>query len=109
MNTIKLILVGLISLYLFIGAIIYFLQEQFIFLPDKLPEDFKFEFDHDFEEHFLSTKNGGKINVLHFKTQDAKGLIVYFHGNAGSLERWGDVISPFVDMGYDVLIPDYRG
>ena len=40
---------------------------------------------------------------------ESRGLIVYFHGNAGSLERWGHVVEPFVGLGYDVLIADYRG
>lgn len=49
------------------------------------------------------------INALHFRQENAKGLIVYFHGNAGSLERWGEIVAPFVSMGYEVLISDYRG
>lgn len=53
--------------------------------------------------------DGAEINALHFQTSNPKGLILYFHGNAGSLERWGNVVDPFVDLGFDVLIMDYRG
>ncbi len=109
MNTLKYILIGLFILYFVMGLIIYFFQERFIFLPTLLPDDFAFQFNEPFEEHFLETDNDGLINMLHFKSSESKGLIVYFHGNAGSLERWGSVVEPFVGLGYDVLIADYRG
>ena len=103
------ILIGALVLYVTLGALIYFFQEQLIFLPRQLPRNFEFQFKHPFEEHFLSTPAHGEINLLHFKNPTPKGLIVYFHGNAGSLARWGNVVAPFVELGYDVIIPDYRG
>ena len=109
MNTLKYILIGIVALYGVLGIIIYLFQEQFIFLPTVLEKDFQFQFSEPFEEHFLATSNEGEINLLHFKSKSPRGLIVYFHGNAGSLERWGNVVEPFVGFGYDVLIADYRG
>lgn len=109
MNTLKYIFLGFVFLYVVIGVLIYFFQERFIFLPSVLAQDFKFQFDKPFEEHFIETENNGRINLLHFQARDSKGLIVYFHGNAGSLDRWGNVVEPLVDLGYDVLIADYRG
>lgn len=100
---------GLLGLYLIVGIGIYLLQEKLIFLPDELERDFEFRFEKPFTEHFLEMKDGAEINVLNFHAQNSKGLILYFHGNAGSLERWGNIVDPFVDMGYDVLIMDYRG
>jgi pimeloyl-ACP methyl ester carboxylesterase len=38
-----------------------------------------------------------------------KGLILYFHGNAGNLARWGAIYSDFESFGYDMFIMDYRG
>ena len=109
MSTLKYLLVGFVVLYSLMGLIIYFFQEKFIFLPTVLADDFQFQFRHPFEEHLLKTADEGHINLLHFKAIESKGLIVYFHGNAGSLERWGGIVAPFVDLGYDVLISDYRG
>jgi len=87
---------------------LYFLQEKMIFLPSKLPQEFEFSFRHDFEEINLAAADGSLLNSLHFKHVDPKGLILYFHGNAGDLSRWGDVASFFVDRKYDVLVMDYR-
>lgn len=87
----------------------YSLQEKLIFLPTQLPKDYEYSFSHDFEEIFLDTPDGAVLNALHFKTDKPKGLVLYFHGNAGDLSRWGFITSDFVDLGYDVLVMDYRG
>jgi hypothetical protein len=55
------------------------------------------------------TVDGATINALHFKTDNPKGAIIYFHGNAGNLRGWGEVALDFTRLSYDVLIPDYRG
>ena len=109
MTTIKFILLGLLGLYLLVGIGVYIFQERLIFLPEELPRDFRFEFENPYKEHFITMEDGAELNALHFQTQNSKGLILYFHGNAGSLERWGNVVDPFVDLGFDVLIMDYRG
>lgn len=109
MNLLKIILIVLFALYFLVGLAIYFFQEELIFLPEKLDKDFAYDFSSSFEEHFLEMSDGAIINALHFKSDSSKGLILYFHGNAGSLRRWGEVVEPFVSLGFDVLIMDYRG
>ncbi|MEM9648800.1 MAG: alpha/beta fold hydrolase [Bacteroidota bacterium] len=102
---------GLILLSLFLLVILMFhtLQDKLIFLPSQLPLDYTYTFDHQFEEIFLDTPDGARLNALHFKSKESNGLILYFHGNAGDLSRWGLIATDFVDLGYDVLIMDYRG
>ena len=39
----------------------------------------------------------------------SKGLILYFHGNADNLQRWGKYSGDFTRLGYDILMMDYRG
>ncbi len=109
LNAFKILLIILLGLYLFFGLIIYFFQERLIFLPESLPSDYNFSFDIPFDEHFITMEDGAEINALHFTQEESKGLIVYFHGNAGSLARWGEVVYPFVELGYEVFIADYRG
>ena len=36
-------------------------------------------------------------------------MIIYFHGNANNLKRWGKYSVNFTSLGYDVLMIDYRG
>lgn len=108
MNVLKIILTSLVSVYVIIGVGLYFFQDKLIFQLEELPKDFKYTFKLPFEEHFLKMKDGAEINMLHFKKENSKGLILYFHGNAGNLERWGEMVNPLHKRGYEVLIMDYR-
>nr|WP_321225231.1 alpha/beta hydrolase [uncultured Psychroserpens sp.] len=91
-----------------IGASLYFLQEKLLFLPTELSQDYKYEFNFPFEEVFLTPQADVSINAIHFKTKNPKGVILYFHGNAGDLSRWGKISEFFVAKNYDVFIMDYR-
>ncbi|MDG5489939.1 alpha/beta hydrolase [Psychroserpens sp. SPM9] len=91
-----------------IGASLYFLQEKLLFLPTVLEQEYQFEFKADFEELFLKPTEDVSINAIHFKAEKPKGVILYFHGNAGDLSRWGTITEYFVDKHYDVFIMDYR-
>lgn len=98
----------LVAVYLMIGASLHFFQEKILFLPTKLEQDYTFQFNYPFEELFLKTDKNAVINAIHFKVEKPKGVILYFHGNAGDLSRWGKIAEYFVAMNYDVLIMDYR-
>ena len=85
-------------------------QHWFIFRPKKLPQDFAYQFEAPYEELFIDTPQGGRLNALWFRADaPAKGAVLYFHGNAGSLERWGHLHYFFIRQGYDFLVYDYRG
>jgi pimeloyl-ACP methyl ester carboxylesterase len=103
----KIILVIIVS-FAFGCGFYYFTQESMIFYPSVLPPDFKYSFPARFDELTMPV-DGAAINALHFKTENPKGVILYFHGNAGNLSGWGDIAVDFTRRGYDVLIPDYRG
>lgn len=98
----------LLVLYVTVCALMYFKQEWFLFLPDKLPQDFEFSYPNA-SEVFLPIENGQHIHGLYFSEMEkAKGVVLYFHGNAGALDKWGVVADNFLLLGYDVLIMDYR-
>jgi esterase/lipase len=107
--TIIVFLAGILILYFLILLILYFFQEKLIFQADKLPQDYTFNFNSHFEEKWIETTDGHRINALLFKTEHSKGLILYLHGNAGSLESWGQIAPFYNSIGYDIFIPDYRG
>lgn len=96
---------------LFLGIVLgfYLIQDYMIFLGEKLPESHRFVFKAAFREVNFSLPSGQTINALHFTAKEAKGLIYYHHGNAGNLQGWGRMASTFLNIGYDVLIYDYRG
>ncbi len=96
---------------LFASAIAcYVFQDKLIFQADALDQDYHFSFDQPYEEYFISTADNQKINAVWFKpSQQAKGLVIYFHGNADNLQRWGRYAIDITQLGYEVLMIDYRG
>ncbi|WP_406682883.1 lysophospholipase [Seonamhaeicola sp. MEBiC1930] len=104
----KIAIAILVGVYLILGASLYFYQEKILFLPRPLPNDYSFEFSYPFEEVFLKT-DGGKINMIHFKTEEPKGVVLYFNGNSRNLASWGRRAQFLVEKQYDVVVSDYRG
>ena len=97
------------GLYIIFIGILYFFQEKFLFAPDKLPKDFKFDFPQDFKEFHILTEDSIMLNGLLFKADTSKGLVFFLHGNAGSLNSVGKISKIFTDLNYDLFILDYRG
>jgi predicted alpha/beta-fold hydrolase len=97
------------ALYLLVCGLLFFFQEKLIFFPQKLEKGYKFSFDQKFEEINIKTKDNKLLNGILFKADSSKGLIFYLHGNAGSLNSWGDVAKTYTDLNYDVFMLDYRG
>lgn len=85
------------------------LQSKLIFFPEKLPSEHKFILAQNEEEVFIDTSDGERINGIWSRVESSNGLILYFHGNAGSLESWKGVARDFNRLGFDVLVVDYRG
>lgn len=104
----KKIVLIVLGLYVMLGTTLYFIQEKILFLPTVLEQDYVYQFSEPFEEVFLKTQDDAVINAIHFKTANPKDVILYFHGNAGDLSRWGLIAEYFVKQQYDVLIMDYR-
>ncbi len=99
------ILVGYTGLVLFY----YLFQERFIFIRYPVLHGHKFNFPGEFEERFVQAEDGSQLHALYFRTKAPRGVILYFHGNTGTLRRWGKQAARFTQMGFDLLMPDYRG
>jgi uncharacterized protein len=96
-------------LYLLYVSYVYFNQAEMVFQASKLPADYKFEFNQEFEEITIPSYDKVQLNGLLFKANKSKGLIFYLHGNAGSLDSWGNNAKIYTDLGYDIFFLDYRG
>ena len=99
-----------IVIIVFILLFVYFFQERFIFLPEKLSKNFQFKYkNQDVKEYNINIKKGVTINGLHFKTKNPKGVVFYLKGNSRSIKGWGKFAIDFTNHGWDVIMMDYRG
>ena len=105
----------LLAVHLIASVTIFFFQDNIIFQCKPLSKDYLFTFQRDssqtkLEEYFIKTEDGDSLNALLFRTKlKSKGLVLYFHGNADNLQRWGKYSVDFTRLGYDILMMDYRG
>lgn len=104
------ILTIVLTAYVLLSVLLYFLQDYFLFKPEKLPSDFEFQYNNqEIEEYNVETCDGAIINGLHFKARNPKGIVFYLKGNSKSIKGWGKFAVDFTRHGYDVIMVDYRG
>ncbi len=96
------------NLYAILCGGLYFFQESLIFHPSQLTQEYEFEFQNAFEEVYLDIEDNQYLHGIHFPAENPKGAILYYHGNAGDVQRWGEITSFFVEKGYSVIVMDYR-
>src|SRR5882762_9533428 len=83
----KLLALFILTGYVFVVALAWTFQEKLIFFPRPVARDFKFENGEKCEEVFLTTSDQVKLNGLFFPVPSDR-VILYFHGNGGSLDSW---------------------
>ncbi len=108
MRRLKKIGVVLAILYCFITFMAYKYQEKLIFIPTKMPVNHVYDFCQDFEELWINTSDGAKLNGVHIKNNSEKGVVLYFHGNAGNVSHLVHVANLITRKGYDAILVDYR-
>jgi alpha-beta hydrolase superfamily lysophospholipase len=106
---IKRVVVTLGVLYVLLCIGMYFFQEKLMFKPIVLSETFSFDFKRSFKEVKIPVDSDVNLHALVFRADSAKGIIVYNHGNSGSVRGYGDFAEIYNPLGYDFLVYDYRG
>lgn len=95
--------------YATLCALFFFGQDLFFFRPERLPHWFTYQYPFPFTEVDFDMEDGGKVNALHFRVPNSKGVVFYIKGNSRSIKGWGKFAKDFVGKGYDFFILDFRG
>ncbi len=105
------LLLIILAIYLIASIVLYYIQDYFLFKPEKLSKDFQFYYENqETEEYNLETRDGAVINGLLFKPKNrSKGVVLYLKGNSKSIKGWGKFAVDFTRHDYSVLMVDYRG
>lgn len=99
------IIVGII---LILGYIKY-IAVRGIFFPIKEIEISPDLINLSFEDVYLQTKDGLRINGWFIPHQKSKYTLLFFHGNAGNIGHRLDKINMLKGLGLNIFIIDYRG
>lgn len=101
-------------IYLGLMALLYFKQTSLVFLPE-IDRDFRASPDDigmSFTPLKLATADGEILDGWFVPAEpnlQPRGLVIFFHGNAGSMAHRLDYLRMFHDLGLATLIIDYRG
>jgi hypothetical protein len=91
---------------------VYFFQARLIYFPNigigfgsAVPSDIGL----DYEDVVFETSDGVQLHGWYVSADQARGVILFFHGNAGNISHRLDSIEFFHRLGFSVFIIDYRG
>ncbi len=87
----------------------YWFQEQFIFFPVPVSDNYVYSFDTPTKDVWLECESGKLHGVLFSSSVPSEKLVIYFKGNMGNVGGSEREASIFLELGYDVLVMDYRG
>jgi pimeloyl-ACP methyl ester carboxylesterase len=91
-------------------AALYFLQHKLVFFPTSIDDSYKFQYSIRFEEKFIKYGEGKVVHGILFYPGNPKVRILYFHGNGGALDSWGELGAELAQrLNAEVLMMDYPG
>lgn len=100
---------ALVAAYLALCALLYFAQRSLLYFPDTrrvAPQDAGFV---DATEHELKTADGERVLVWHIAPKGGKPVVLYFHGNGGSLAYRRERFIALEQAGFGLVALSYRG
>jgi len=95
----------------FLGLFLYtrYLEKKTVFFPKKeillYPEDAGLLY----ENVFIKTVDGIKLNGWYIPFEKAKYTVLFFHGNAGNISYRLDKMMVLRSLGFNIFMIDYRG
>jgi pimeloyl-ACP methyl ester carboxylesterase len=95
-------------LYAVLLGLVWWQQERLIFLPSRLAVDHRFDFGADVHEAWVDVP-GARLNALHLRNAQPRGVAFFLHGNAGSLDSWFTNAEFYRRLNLDLFMLDYRG
>ena len=88
---------------------VYFFQSKLVFIPTVgQPERTPASIGLEFQDLTLKSENE-KIHAWFVPAKENKGTILFCHGNAGNLGHRMSTIRTWNDLGWNIMIFDYRG
>lgn len=111
-NSLLSLLFVIVLVYCGLALYLYFMQPRLLYYPElpgrelaATPADIGLEH----EPVTLQAADGVRLGAWYIPRADARGTLLFMHGNAGNISDRLDSIRLFHSLGLAVLIFDYRG
>lgn len=105
LRVLALLVVGYATLCL----LVFLLQARLVYFPGPAPRATPSERGLEHRELELATGDGERLHGWFLPREGARGAVLVCHGNAGSIEQRIELARAFHELGWAVLLFDYRG
>ena len=95
--------------YVLVAACLYFFQEKFVYRPSARIEVTPASVGMYYEEVALVASDGVRLSGWYLPLADARGTVLFCHGNAGNISHLLGVAEDAHRLGLGILLFDYRG
>lgn len=99
----------LVVAYLAMVLLVYWGQSRLVYFPNKQLSNTPQMFGLDYSSVSIATADGETLHGWWVPVPDAKGTVLFFHGNAGNISHRINYLTMFSRLGYNTLLFDYRG
>jgi len=103
------IAVTIAGVYLGICLLVYLTQARLVYFPFREIEATPRSLGLDYEEVKLCASDGIELSAWFVPCEGSRGTVLFCHGNAGNISHRLHLIRMFHELGYAMLIFDYRG
>ena len=103
------ILLTLAGFYLLLVILVFVTQERLLFIPFGEVVATPATVGLDFEEVEITTSDGERLHGWFVPHPEPRGVLLFFHGNAGNISHRLESIALFHRLRLEVFIFDYRG
>jgi len=90
-------------------ALIYIFQPHFIYYPERTLLADPNNIGLEFESVYFEAEDGVRLSGWFIPSENARGVIMFCHGNAGNISHRLESIEIFHRLKLDIFIFDYRG
>lgn len=103
------LVVTAVATYAAVCALLCLFQSHLIYFPSRDCHATPSDVGLSFEDLRLETSDGVSIAAWYIPHSHAKGSVIFCHGNAGNIADRLHSVKLLCNLGYNVLIFDYRG
>lgn len=105
----SIIVCGLLFYILFL-LLLFFSQDSMLYIPgDRILRTKPSDLGLRYEDIHLTTADHVSIHGWLMTVDKPRGVVIFCHGNAGNISHRVDNLRLFAELGFSVLIFDYRG
>ncbi len=89
--------------------LVYFGQSRLVYFPEKQLSNTPGAIGLAYATVSIPVSDGETLHGWWMLVPDAKGTVLFFHGNAGNISHRINYLTMFKRLGYSTLLFDYRG